>query len=92
MPIEHKAPIMFNEGLCFLAIGIALLGRELGYRRAVWAGLVPAVIGALTAFEGFSGVDLRIDELFARDALLHRHRPARPGLDHGGRLHRCRRG
>ena len=27
-PIEHKAPIMFNEGLCFLAIGMALLGRD----------------------------------------------------------------
>ncbi len=70
MPIEHKAPIMFNEGLCFLAIGLALLGRELGHRRAVWAGLVPALIGALTAYEGFSGVDLRIDEIFARDALF----------------------
>jgi PAS domain S-box-containing protein len=70
MPIEHKAPIMFNEGLCFLAIGIALLGRELGYKRAVWAGLVPAVIGGLTGFEGFSGADLKIDELFVRDALF----------------------
>ena len=29
-PMEHMAPIMFNEGLCFLAIGLALLGREFG--------------------------------------------------------------
>ncbi len=69
-PMEHMAPIMFNEGLCFLAIGIALLGREFGIANAAWAGLVPAVIGLLTAFEGFLGVDLKIDELFARDILL----------------------
>ena len=69
-PMEHMAPIMFNEGLCFLAIGLALLGREFGIANAAWAGLVPAVIGLLTAFESFFGLDLRIDELFARDVLL----------------------
>jgi PAS domain S-box-containing protein len=69
-PVEHLAPIMFNEALCFLAIGGALLGRELGFRNAAWAGLVPLVVGLLMAFEGFFGVNLRIDELFARDTLL----------------------
>src|SRR5450432_2721742 len=69
-PMEHMAPIMFNEAVCFLAIGIALLGREFGFVRAAWAGLIAAVLGLLTAFESFAGVNLRIDELFARDTLL----------------------
>ena len=69
-PMEHKAPIVFNEGLCFLAIGIALLGRELGSRSAAWAGLVPTVFGVLTTLECFLAVDLHIDEIFARDILL----------------------
>jgi PAS domain S-box-containing protein len=69
-PGEHMAPIMFNEGLCFLAIGVALLGREFGLVNAAWAGLVPAVFGLLTAIECFTGLSLRIDELFARDIFL----------------------
>jgi PAS domain S-box-containing protein len=69
-PIEHKAPIMFNEGLGILAIGLALLGRELGIKKAAWGGLVPVVVGSLTVIEGFTGIDLRIDELFVRDTLL----------------------
>jgi PAS domain S-box-containing protein len=69
-PIEHLSPIMFNEGLCFLAIGIALFGREFGVKNAGWAGLAAGVIGGLTVIEGVTGVDLRIDELFTRDTLL----------------------
>jgi PAS domain S-box-containing protein len=69
-PIEHLAPIMFNEALCFLAIGAALLGRELGFGAAAWAGIVPAVVGTLMTLEGLFGINLRIDELFARDTLL----------------------
>ena len=69
-PIEHKAPIMFNEGLCFLAIGAALLGRELKAPRAAWAGFFAAMVGTLTAIEGILGNDLRIDELLVRDSLL----------------------
>ncbi|MFY9926080.1 MAG: ATP-binding protein [Opitutaceae bacterium] len=69
-PLEHKAPITFNEGLCMLAIGVGLLGRELGARRAVWAGLAATVIGGVTALETILGVDLKIDELFVRDSLL----------------------
>jgi PAS domain S-box-containing protein len=64
------APIKANEGLCFLAIGLALLGREFGIRNAAWVSLVPALVGAMTAAEGIWGVDLRIDELIARDSLL----------------------
>ena len=69
-PIEHLSPIMFNEGLCFLAIGVALFGREFGIRNAGWAGLVAGVIGALTVVEGVSGFDVHIDEFFSRDTLL----------------------
>jgi len=69
-PVEHQAPIKANEGLCFLAIGLALIGREFGVRRAAWAAAAPALIGALTAIEGLLGVDLRIDELLAHDSLL----------------------
>jgi PAS domain S-box-containing protein len=69
-PIEHRAPIMFNEGLCFLAMGFALLGRELGNKKSAWAGLVPGAIGILTGVEGFFGFDFKIDEFFARDTLL----------------------
>jgi PAS domain S-box-containing protein len=64
------APIKANEGLCFLAIGLALLGREFGMRKAALAALVPAVVGLLTAMEGLFGADLKIDELVARDFLL----------------------
>ncbi|HEY1792505.1 MAG TPA: response regulator [Opitutaceae bacterium] len=69
-PMEHMAPIMFNEALCFLAMGLALACREKKLRGAAWMGLVPAVIGFLTALECFFGFDFRIDELFARDILL----------------------
>src|ERR1700678_452148 len=71
-PFSHlaPAPIKDNEGLCFLAIGLALLGREFGVRKAAWAAVVPAAVGILTASEGLFGVDLRIDELLARDFLL----------------------
>ena len=69
-PIEHKAPIMFNEGLCILALGIAFMGRELRAGRAAWAGLVASVIGILTALETILGTDFRIDELMVRDSLL----------------------
>jgi len=68
-PIEHVSPIMFNEGLCFLALGIALFGREYGIPKAAWAGLLAGLIAGLTAFEGVTGLDLRIDELFVRDTL-----------------------
>jgi hypothetical protein len=61
---------MFNEGLCILAIGAALLGRELKSPKAAWAALGAAVVGAMTALEGITGVDLKIDELLARDILL----------------------
>jgi PAS domain S-box-containing protein len=69
-PAEHMAPIMFNEGLCFLAVGLALLGREFGIANAAWAGLIAAVFGFLAALESFTGINLRIDEFFARDFLL----------------------
>jgi PAS domain S-box-containing protein len=69
-PVEHQAPIKANEGLCFLAIGLALLGREFGIRKAAWAAVAPALIGGLTALEGLLGFDLRIDELLAHDSLL----------------------
>ena len=69
-PMEHMAPIMFNEGLCFLAIGLALLGREYGITKAAWAGAVAAVVGFLTAIESFFNLDLHIDEVMARDILL----------------------
>ncbi|HZZ20394.1 MAG TPA: hypothetical protein VFE25_13540, partial [Opitutaceae bacterium] len=69
-PIEHLSPIMFNEGICFLAIGIALFGREFGLKNAPWGGLVAAIIGTLTVIEGLTGNDLKIDELFTRDTLL----------------------
>src|SRR5271165_1442468 len=69
-PIGRAAPIKANEALCFLAIGLALAGRELGIRRAAWAAVVPALVGGLTSLEGFFGVDLKIDELLARDSLL----------------------
>jgi PAS domain S-box-containing protein len=69
-PLAHKAPIKVNEGLCFLAIGIALIGREFGVANAAYAAIVPAVIGVLTVAEAAFGIDLRIDELLARDSLL----------------------
>src|SRR5271165_850406 len=69
-PIGRAAPIKANEALCFLAIGLALAGRELGIRRAAWAAVVPALVGGLTSLEGFFGVDLKIDELLAHDSLL----------------------
>src|ERR1039457_3486332 len=68
-PAEHAAPIKANEGLCFLAIGLALIGREFGLKRAAWAAAVPALIGGLTTLEGLLGIDLKIDELIAHDSL-----------------------
>ena len=67
---EHLAPIKVNEALCFLAIGLALLGRELGFKRAAYLAFLPALVGLLTALEGLTGRDMRIDELLARDTLL----------------------
>jgi len=64
------APIKANEGLCFLAIGLALLGREFGARKAALAALLPAIVGIMTVAENLFKVDLRIDELIARDSLL----------------------
>ena len=69
-PFERLASIKANESLCFLAIGLALLGREFGIRRAAWAAIVPAVLGVLTAAESFLDVNLRIDELIVHDPLL----------------------
>jgi PAS domain S-box-containing protein len=69
-PGEHQAPIKINEGLCFLAIGIALVCREFGIKKATWAAAIPVLFGTLTAIEGLFTVDLRIDELFAHDSLL----------------------
>ncbi|HXQ80333.1 MAG TPA: PAS domain S-box protein, partial [Opitutaceae bacterium] len=69
-PVEHAAPIKANEGLCFLAIGLALIGREFGVEKAPWAAVGAAVVGGLTALEGLFGIDLRIDELLAHDPLL----------------------
>jgi PAS domain S-box-containing protein len=69
-PFAHQAPIKVNEGLCLLAIGLALLGREFGIRNAALAAVLPAALGALTAAEGLFGFDFRIDELLARDWML----------------------
>src|SRR5271154_4607019 len=69
-PVEHQAPIKMNEGLCFLAIGIALVCREFGIKLGAWAAGVPVLFGTLTALEGLIGFDLRIDEFFAHDSLL----------------------
>src|SRR5208282_1217766 len=69
-PFAHQAPIKANEALCFIAIGLALAGREFGIRNAALAAALPALLGALTAAEALTGVDLRIDELIARDWML----------------------
>jgi PAS domain S-box-containing protein len=69
-PLEHKAPIMFNEGLCLIALGIALFGREFNVKTAPWAGIASVVLGGLTILEIALGADLRIDELVVRDTLI----------------------
>jgi PAS domain S-box-containing protein len=69
-PFAHQAPIKANEGLCFIALGLALAGREFGIRNAALAAALPALVGALTAAEALLGIDLRIDELIARDWML----------------------
>src|ERR1700690_539295 len=69
-PFDHQAPIKVNEALCFLAIGLALTGREFGIRNAALAALLPVALGAMTAAEGLFGIDFRIDEFLARDWML----------------------
>lgn len=69
-PFAHQAPIKANESLCFLALGLALAGREFGIRNAALAAALPALVGALTAVEALFGTDLRMDELIARDGML----------------------
>jgi len=69
-PFSHQAPIKANEALCFIAIGIALAGREYGMRNAALAAALPVLLGLLTSTEALTGFDFRIDELIARDWML----------------------
>jgi hypothetical protein len=45
-PLERLASIKVNEALCFLAIGLALLGREFGIGKAPWRRSSPRSSGS----------------------------------------------
>jgi len=68
-PLARLTPIKANEALCFMLLGVALLARDLQWRRVVWIALVPAAVGLIAAAESILGENLRIDELLAADRL-----------------------
>jgi PAS domain S-box-containing protein len=69
-PQFAPSPIKANEGLCFLGLGIALIGREIGNKRAPWAAGLAALVTFITLLEWAFRIDLRVDELLAKDSLL----------------------
>jgi PAS domain S-box-containing protein len=80
-PWSQFVPIKANEGASFLFIGLALLARDLGWKRWVWLALIPAAIGSLTVAEFGAGQSFRIDELLSADRLpIDNALPGRPSF------------
>jgi len=68
-PLANGASFKANNALCVLALGLALLGLELGWLNATWIAGLPATIAALTLFENVFRVNLHIDEFIVHDEL-----------------------
>jgi len=89
-PMGADAPIKINSGLCFLLSGVSILmlsyssDKTSWYRRAAMVGaLVVFLTGILTISEHVWGVNLGIDQLFARDSeeVIRAYAPGRMSLN-----------
>ena len=59
LPLLPREPsLRRDEALAFAVFGLALLARELGWRSALWATVLPFMIGARSLFAAFSAHDL----------------------------------
>ncbi len=62
--IPRCTPMMFNTGFCFAILGLALFLLTLNQQWSVRClSLIPLIIGELTLFEYFFGINLKIDNL-----------------------------
>jgi PAS domain S-box-containing protein len=62
-------PLKPNGALCLFAVGLALVLDMRGFVRTAWMGLIPLVLGGLSALQHLLGVNLHIDQLIAEDYL-----------------------
>ncbi len=80
---DHES-VKINAGLCYLLLGLALVGQARSRRPLAWLALTPAAIGVITLlqplFFSLFRLDLGIDELLALDRL------AEPSVAHRGRM------
>jgi PAS domain S-box-containing protein len=68
-PLGHLAPIPLNSALSLLMLGLALLGQELGWNRAVWLALAPIASNCLVFLHDATGRTFHLDGLLAADFL-----------------------
>jgi len=69
-PLPSGAAFKANNALCVLALGFALFGLELGWPRATWIAVLPALIAAVSLLENILHASFYIDEFIARDHLM----------------------
>jgi PAS domain S-box-containing protein len=61
--LERELPLRRDESLALAILGLALLGRELGWRHALWTTVLPFLIGARGLVVAFSNRDLGVGNL-----------------------------
>jgi PAS domain-containing protein len=59
-PWSNVTPFRAEETICFFVLGMVLLLREIGWRKAAWLALIPAAISFLILGGSFFNRDLRI--------------------------------
>jgi PAS domain S-box-containing protein len=62
-PLGAQAPITVNGALSLFALGLALVGRELGWGRSVWLAVAPLVSNILVLLHGATDRTFNLDQL-----------------------------
>ncbi len=68
-PFGQTASLKANTAFSVFVLGLVLLGLEMGLANITWLALVPALLAGASLAETLFQIDLRIDELLARDHL-----------------------
>ena len=69
-PFGPLPPTKVNEAVCWVLIGLALLGVHLRLPKSALIAIPAAAIGGLTLAEHVFHLNLHIDQLLSRDFLM----------------------
>lgn len=69
-PLPGYPPAKVNEAICWCLLGSSLLAASMRLHRLAGIAILPGLLSLATLVQYIAGVDLHIDEMFARDYLL----------------------